>query len=154
MPRCDICVGCWFYRREINPKSAEFELLRKYCHGAYMECVRYQFAKSLGMRKFPKWLEPSDSRTTKGFNRISINWPSSGIITVTLGYPRPHLLHTDRILDLPKVVLPFSSFTCFFVLELASYFSCSKHDSLQSADFLLHFSTHCIALESSAQYQS
>jgi hypothetical protein len=60
MPRCDICTGCWFYRSEIKPASPEFELLKKYCHGAYLDCARYRFAQSLGIRYLPKCLEPAD----------------------------------------------------------------------------------------------
>ena len=65
MSRCEICNGCWFYRSEISPASQEFELLKKYCHGAYMDCARYQFAQSLGIRYLPKWMEPSDCTTVK-----------------------------------------------------------------------------------------
>jgi hypothetical protein len=72
MPRCDLCDGCWFYRSDINPASQEFELIKKYCHGDYMKCARYQFAQSLGIRYLPKWLEPSDCRTIKGVNRIPL----------------------------------------------------------------------------------
>ena len=72
MSRCEICNGCWFYRSEISPASQEFELLKKYCHGAYLDCARYQFAQSLGIRYLPKWLEPSDCRTIKGVTRSPI----------------------------------------------------------------------------------
>ena len=66
MPRCEICNGCWFYRSEITPASQEFELLKKYCHGEYLDCDRYQFAPSLGIRYLPKWLESSDCRMMEG----------------------------------------------------------------------------------------
>ena len=72
MPRCEICNGCWFYRSDIEPASVEFELLEKYCHGAYLDCARYQFAQSLGITYLPKWLEPNDSRAIKGVRRPPI----------------------------------------------------------------------------------
>ena len=71
MPRCEICNGCWFYRSEISPASLEFELIKKYCHGAYLDCARYQFAQSLGISYLPKWLEPSECKTIKGVNRTT-----------------------------------------------------------------------------------
>jgi len=72
MPRCEICNGCWFYRSDISPASVEFELLEKYCHGAYLDCARYQFAQSLGISYLPKWLEPNDCRAIKGVRRSPI----------------------------------------------------------------------------------
>lgn len=66
MPRCDICIGCWFYRSQIKPTSPEFELLKKYCHGKYLDCARYQFAQSLGIRYLPKCLEPADCGAMQG----------------------------------------------------------------------------------------
>jgi len=66
MPRCDICIGCWFYRSEISPASREFEVLKKYCHGKYLDCTRYQFARSLGISYLPKSLEPADCGAMQG----------------------------------------------------------------------------------------
>ena len=66
MPRCEICIGCWFYRSGIDPASPEFELLKKYCHGDYLDCTRYQFAQSLGIRYLPKSLEPSECGAMQG----------------------------------------------------------------------------------------
>jgi hypothetical protein len=71
MPRCEISMGCWFYRKEMNPTSVEFELLKKHCHGEYLACARYQFAQTLGIRYLPRWLEPSDSRMFRGVSRTS-----------------------------------------------------------------------------------
>ncbi len=73
MGRCNISVRCWFYRRDIDPTSPDFELLKKYCHGEYLACARYQFAESLGIRYLPRWLEPSDNRTIKGVTRARIS---------------------------------------------------------------------------------
>jgi hypothetical protein len=72
MPRCELCDGCWFYRSGINPASQEFELIKKYCHGDYLKCARYQFAQSLGIRYLPKWLEPSDCRMIKGVHPVPL----------------------------------------------------------------------------------
>jgi hypothetical protein len=63
MPRCGICAGCWFYRREIDPASPEYEILRECCHGDYLDCVRYQFAQALGIDYLPRWLDPGDYNT-------------------------------------------------------------------------------------------
>jgi hypothetical protein len=41
-------------------------MLKNYCHGAYLECSRYQFAQSLGIRYLPKSLEPSDCGAMQG----------------------------------------------------------------------------------------
>ena len=69
MPRCEISVGCWFYRRGIDVKSTDVELLQKYCHGDYMGCDRYQLAQYLGIRYLPRGLQPNDMRQIKGTTR-------------------------------------------------------------------------------------
>ena len=53
---------CWFYTREIDPRSQEFEVLRDYCHQDYRSCARYRFAESFGVRYVPKELDPKDTR--------------------------------------------------------------------------------------------
>jgi hypothetical protein len=37
-----------------------------------LDCARYQFAQSLGIRYLPKWLEPNDGRAIKGVRRSPI----------------------------------------------------------------------------------
>jgi hypothetical protein len=66
MRRCEIAAECWFYKSEIDPQSQEFELLRKYCHGNYLDCARYRFARSFGIAYVPRGLQPNDTRKVRG----------------------------------------------------------------------------------------
>ena len=50
----------------MDPTSPEFEILEKHCHGEYLDCDRYRFAQSLGIRYLPRWLEPGDCKTVDG----------------------------------------------------------------------------------------
>jgi hypothetical protein len=65
MSRCEIYAECWFYRNKIDPQSQAFELLKKYCHGRYATCARYQFSQSLGAFYVPKGLLPNEIRRIK-----------------------------------------------------------------------------------------
>lgn len=65
MARCEIAAECWFYSREMDPRSQDFELLQKYCHGDRCDCARYRFAQSFGSRYVPRGLQPDELRRIK-----------------------------------------------------------------------------------------
>ncbi len=65
MARCEIAGQCWFYSREMDPRSKEFELLQKYCHGDKGGCARYRFAQSFGPGYVPRGLQPNELRRIK-----------------------------------------------------------------------------------------
>ncbi len=66
MPRCKICDGCWFYRTTKSPECPGFDLLKKYCHGDYLACSRFQFAQYLGIRYLPRQLQPQEFEQMEG----------------------------------------------------------------------------------------
>ena len=65
MPHCNLAGRCWFFRRDIDPQSELFELVKKYCNGDNLACARYQFAQSLGNFYVPRGLMPNEMRIVK-----------------------------------------------------------------------------------------
>jgi hypothetical protein len=65
MARCELASECWFYARELDPRSPEFGLLQKYCHGDKGGCARYRFARSFGPRCVPRGLLPNELRSIR-----------------------------------------------------------------------------------------
>ena len=67
MPVCECLEGCHYFKNPLLQDSNSLTELRKiqYCKGNFQSCARYIVFRTLGAKKVPQDLIPSDEKKAK-----------------------------------------------------------------------------------------